>query len=312
MKKMLTAVVVLLFATGMMAQNYFEGDIVYLTNAKYSEDMKKFTGNLLNSLDTVVVTIKGDKVHQYQTLGGIHTIYSNAASQIIVWGDYTRSGYYLPYVQLTPNIYPSLFDKSEKKTIAGKDGVLYSSRKDIMGTIQETLLFVTDMDTPIHPDAPLAYGANAFEQDKIAMRYILRSYPVGKMRERSVENGVDIWMENSMEVISIKPREVSDGEFDIPADCNMEFYDELKQSEQLKNIIVKGVVKSTVKKLNKDLKKSGQKVTEKEVEDAINLGSMIKELQDANIQRMRETGIFVEPSYTEELELKNIEEKWSY
>lgn len=316
MKKMFTAFMALLATMSMMAESFQQGEIVYVSNNKYSEYMHQIAPTAKNSLDTIVSIVKGNKIHQYYTVSGTHIVYDPDYSRITIWGDYTKTGYYLPYIKLCSDLYPSMFDRSEPKTILGKEGVLFHSRQEVMGmTVNETFLFVAKIDAPATPNILNPLDMSAFGPEYANMsviRKIQRTYTIGNAHELMVKAGNDTWFENSLELTRMTPREVEDEEFDVPADCSMEYYDEIPQSEQLKNVIVKNTIKSNVKKMNKDMKKFGKSITEKEMMDVINFGMIIQDVQNANINIMREQGLYIDPVYSAEVEWKDIEKEWHY
>lgn len=323
---MIFAAMTLLYATCMMAQEYLEGDIVYLSSSRYSKTMKSYVAASVNGVDTVTVTIKGNNVHEFHSQTQTHIIY-RANDRIITWSDYSKHGLDMPFVAPIPDIYPGMYDVSEKDAILGTPGTIYWNIQNMMGSIMEMETFIADTEIPLHPEAKCALNVSIFGAEyanKISVRQLQRTYYVGNKAKKALEGitwrnidqraGLvlnDMWQESSIELLSITPREVSDEEFERSVECNIEYVEEMKTHPNLSSPLIRSLVTSTVKKMLKDYNKQGKKLTNKEVEDAMNIAQYIQDIKLESLALQRENGWLVEPEYDEPT-FFDIEKKWAY
>lgn len=314
MKKTILAAFCLLVSVSISAQtNYLEGDVIYRTFNHYSEYMRSISPQFINGVDTVYVTIKGNRVHEYHKTTGMHTIYDNN-ERIIMWSDNTKKGFNLPYVVQTPSLIPSTFKTKETKVIAGKEGTLYKKTMTVLESVSEFSLFIADTDVPIAPNAICVLNVSNFGkgfENKIGVKYSANMYQTGKMKEKSKALGIESWSSQSSELIRIEQREVNDNEFVAPADYDIEYVEVIEPSPELNNAFVQMTLKGTLNEINKEMKKQGMKLTMKDVEDAYSLGIYMTNLQKENAAYLREHKLITEQVTTEPV-LYNIEEEWEY
>lgn len=298
----------------MSQSNYLEGDVIYRTFNAYSAYMLSISPQFINGIDTVYVTIKGNRVHEYHKLTGIHTIYDNN-DRVLMWSDNTKEGFNIPYVIPIPTTPLPSFPIQETKTIAGKNCTLYKNVNDVdgMGLVAETEFLVADTDIPIGPNAICGLNVSPYGKDfenKIALKTTVNQYQTGKMHERAKKTGIEVWSSQSTELIRFSPREVSDDEFSAPGDVNIKYIEQIESSPELQNGLVRMVMKSQLKKLNK-LEKQGLKLTMADMEAAMSFGQYMIDLQKANRVYMKEHGLLNEPTFTE-MVFYNIEEDWDF
>lgn len=314
MKKTIFVMCAALYSLCVMSQsNCLEGDLVFRTFNAYSDFTQSTSPQFINGVDTVVITIKGNRVHEYHKSTGIHTIYDNN-ERVLMWSDNTKEGFNLPYVVQIPSTPPSAFKTQETKTIAGKEGILYKNVTDNMGVVVENEVFITDTDIPIGPNTVCVLNVSLFGKDfenKIAIKNTVNQYQTGKMQEMMKQMGQETWSSQSSELISLSPREVNDNEFSAPSDVNIKYLEQIEPSPELQNGLVRMILKSTLKKVNKDLKKQGMKFTMADVEAAMSFGQYMIDLQKANKAYMQEHGLLNEPTFTERVSY-NIEEDWDF
>lgn len=314
MKKSTLLAICLFAAVSLSAQTTFlEGDIVYRTFNQFSEYMLSISPQFFNGVDTVYVTIKENRVHEYHKSTGMHTVYDNN-ERILMWSDNTKAGFNLPYVIQTPTLHPNTFKTQETKVIAGKEGTLYKKHMDMLGTVSEFELFIADADIPVAPNAICLLNVSPYGKDfanKIGVKYQVKIYQTGKMKEILQKAGRESWQTQSSELIRLEQREVKDDEFSAPADCNMEYVEVIEPAPDLKNGLVQMTLKSTLKELNQELKKEGMKITMKDVEDAYSLGVYMTNLQKANAEYLREHNL-IEGKELKEPIIYNIEEEWDF
>ena len=313
MKKSFFMALGLFIAVSTSAQEYLEGDVIYRTFNQYSEFVKSTSPQFINGVDTVYVTIKGSRIHEFHKSTGVHVVYDNN-ERIRTWSDYTKDGFDVPFVAQTPSISLSTFKTNEKKTIVGKEGVLYKTVIDVMGTVAENEMFIGDTDIPVGPNAICILNVSIFGEDfknKIGLRVTVNQYQTGSMQETMKKMGKETWSSQSTELLQIQPRNVEDAEFMAPADVNIEYVEQIQPAPELKSGLVQMTLKATLKTINKDLKKQGMKMTMEDVEAGYNYGQFMINFHKKNAEYMRANNL-VNDKVIEERIVYNIEEEWDF
>lgn len=304
----------LFVATAASAEtNYLEGDLIYRTFSQYSEFVKSTSPQFINGVDTVYVTIKGSRVHEFHKSTGVHVVYDNN-ERVRMWSDNTKEGFDVPYAVQTPAESPATFKTKETKVIAGKEGTLYKNIIDVMGTIAETEVFIAETDIPVGPNAICILNVSMFGKDfenKIGIKANVNQYQTGTMQEMMKKAGKETWSSQSTELIALQPRTVDDREFVAPDDVQMEYKDAIEPAPELKNMLVQMALKNTLKKINKEGKKQGIQMTMKDVEAGYNLGQFMIGFHQKNVQYMREHDMINEKVIEERI-VYNMEEEWDF
>lgn len=340
MKKILLTISIILLSVRVLAQpEYLEGDIIYYTYRSFSESVQQQSPEFINGVDTIYLTIKGNRVHENHKNTGIHIVYDNN-ERILMWSDNTKEGFSLPYIIQIPEQRMDMYETNEKKIIAGREGQLFKHVTDIMGVVLESSLFVSDTDIPVAPNAICILNVSSFGrafENKIGIKYISEQYQNGGIQEmgklamsqlpkglplskkqkeqimqQAVQSVSDIWSTQLSELIAIHPREVNDEEFSVPSEYKLAFVEKIEPSGQLQNPMARMEIEKTLNATNEALKKQGLGTLSIEDVDAANvLQSYKKKLLLANKQYMQRHGMLSEQKSKERI-VYNIEEEWDF
>ena len=94
MKKLTFIFAALVMAAVTYAQQPFEGQMVMKVMNSYSEAFLGLSPQYYSGVDTIVVTIKGDAIHEYFKNSGLHKIYNDG--KLYYYSDNIKEGFSMP------------------------------------------------------------------------------------------------------------------------------------------------------------------------------------------------------------------------
>lgn len=240
MKKLLLLVAILFATICLKAQDKpFEGKMIFKIMNSYSDEYLGISPHLHSGADTMVVSIKGDAIHEHYLYSGIHKIYNGG--KMYYYSENTKEGFALPERTQNFDGVKDEFDTGDTRTMLGMQCAVHKTlillnnstvemdswlADDTYAISNKALqLIYTDMCNRVYTDFP----------DKICMKMSLRVYMTGindKLIEKAKglsnkEQRKVIWgstdkeakemsVSQIFEVLSITPENIDDAQM-LPA-----------------------------------------------------------------------------------------------
>lgn len=234
MKKLCFAIVIALcsFVQQASAQSApFEGEIVYETYENYSDYLLKMANSIyFNGVHKMRMIMKGSKMHVIDETTGVHIVADADAKSFIHFFESTKTG-----INFSNNIESQLVlinrdinyshtvgklkqygyaDQNKKSELLGHTCSLFEGRiVRVMGGMDQTYDVKTLTADDIVAPAAMPYNLFGLEVKNLPLKWIYK-YDGGHVGFGVGE--LSIYYE--ADVVEVKPREVADDEFTVPAD----------------------------------------------------------------------------------------------
>lgn len=222
----------------------FEGEIRMNVFRSYGRWLQDVMPNICdNGMDTSIVLIRENSVHQYNTLTREHVIWTN--DRCIRYSDFTKSGYNVPNLSCVPYNKDLLqvFPLDEKTQIVGQDCQVTHVVQSTYVMSQDMMLCVAETNSL---GIPTTFITNIMGAPVLGDQLVMKMVVNSKVNAITKAIVGDMSMSFSGEIKSITPRSVSDEEMQIPQGYKITYYDRLpEQPEMVQAIMRQNVATAT-------------------------------------------------------------------